>query len=326
VPPAPGWGPPPAPGAPGGYPGWGPPIVQAPKPGVVPLRPLGLTEILDGAFTYIRRSPGVVLGISALVAVISNLAQFLINISVFGSAEAELAALDETATFQDAFGVFGSIIGGSLVAGIIAVVFQTAGTGLLTIVMGRAVLGERITAAQAWERGRRLILPLLGLTVLTSILWFIGGLACLLPGIFLYVMWSLAPAALMLERGGVIESMRRSWRLVRGSWWRIFGILLLAAIIAGAVGQLILAPFGVVGILIDGVSAEPGQGLPWASLALSSLGGIVATTITLPFSAGVIALLYIDQRMRREAFDLELGRAASSTPPTPPPSAGPTFH
>ncbi len=293
---------------------------------MVPLRPLGLTEILDGAFTYIRRSPAVVLGISALVAVISNLTQFLINISVLGSATSDLESLDETATFQDAFGVLGAVIGGSLVALVVAVVFQTAGTGLLTIVMGRAVLGEQITAAQAWERGRRLILPLLGLTVLTSLLWLLGGLACLLPGIFLYVMWSLAPASLMLERGGVIESMRRSWRLVRGSWWRVFGILLLAAIIAGAVGQLILAPFAGAGIFIDGFAAQPGEGLPWASLALNSLGGIVATTVTLPFSAGVIALLYVDQRMRREAFDLELTRAVSATAPPPPPPPSPTFH
>jgi hypothetical protein len=296
---------------------------------VVPLRPLGLTEILDGAFTYIRRSPGVVLGIAALVAVISNLAQFLINISVLGSTTAELESFDETATFQDVFGAFGALIGGTLVAAIVALVFQTAGTGLLTIVMGRAVLGEQITAAQAWERGRRLILPLLGLTVLTSILWFLGGLACILPGIFLYVMWSLAPAALMLERGGVIDSMRRSWRLVRGSWWRIFGILLLAGIIAGAVGQLVIAPFAVVGVAVDGFTAQPGEGLPWASLALSTLGGIVATTITLPFSAGVVALLYVDQRMRREAFDLELTRATSTSPsePTQPPTPpGPTFH
>jgi hypothetical protein len=120
--------------------------------------------------------------------------------------------------------------------------------------------------------------------------------------------------------------MRRSWRLVRGSWWRIFGILLLAAIIATAVGQLILAPFVAAGAFIDGFAAQPGEGLPWASLALNSLGGIVSTTITLPFSAGVVALLYVDQRMRREAFDLELTRAVSATPPTPPPPPGPTFH
>lgn len=335
---APGWGGvPAAPMPPSGPPGWGPPLPAAAKPGVVPLRPLGLTEILDGAFTYIRRSPGVVLGIAAVVAVISNLAQFLINVSVLGSTESQLAALDETATAEDFFGAFGSLIGGSVVAGVVALVFQTVGTGLLTVVMGRAVLGESITAAQAWERGRGLILPLLGLTVLTSLLWGAGALLCLIPGVFLYVMWSLAPAALMLERGGVIASMRRSWRLVQGSWWRIFGILVLAAIIAGAVGQLILAPFGVAGVVIDGLDSEPGQGLPWATLALSSVGGIIATTITLPFSAGVIALLYVDQRMRREAFDLELARAGSTagaTPPAPPvnppappaPPPGPTIH
>lgn len=320
------WGAPSAPGAMAPGPTWGPPATLAPKPGVVPLRPLGLTEILDGAFSYIRRSPAVVLGIAALVAVASNVVQLLINLSVLGGATAQLEAADANATPGEVFGALGALLGGSLVAIIVALIFQTIGTGLLTIVMGRAVLGEDVSGREAWQRGRSLLLPLIGLVLLTSVLWLGGTVFFIVPGVFLYVVWSLAPAALMLERRGVIDSMRRSWRLVMGSWWRIFGILLLASIIAGAVGQLILAPFTVAGFAIDGFASQPGEGLPLATLLLTALGGIIATTITLPFSAGVIALLYVDQRMRREAFDLELARAASgrsADPSAAPPTAAP---
>jgi hypothetical protein len=47
-----------------------------------------------------------------------------------------------------------------------------------------------------------------------------------------------------------------------------------------------------------------------------SIGGMIAQTITLPVSAGVAVLLYIDRRIRREALDLELARSAGVAPGT----------
>ena len=45
---------------------------MAPKPGVIPLRPLGVGEILDGAISYIRANPGVTLGLSAVVITLTS--------------------------------------------------------------------------------------------------------------------------------------------------------------------------------------------------------------------------------------------------------------
>ena len=42
--------------------------MAAPKPGIIPLRPLSVGEILDGTFTTIRRHPKATLGLSAAVA------------------------------------------------------------------------------------------------------------------------------------------------------------------------------------------------------------------------------------------------------------------
>jgi hypothetical protein len=283
----------------------------APKPGVVPLRPLGLTEILDGAFAYIRRSPGVVLGISAIIAVVSSLVQLLLIIGPLVSASDELDALsvDPTVTFGDLFAPLGEILGATLIAALFGLVLQTIGTGILTVVMARAVLGQDLTAREAWERSRALLLPLLGLVTLYTLGWLAGGLLFLIPGIYLYVVWSLAAPALMLERRGVIDAFGRSFRLVKGSFWRVLGILLLAAIIAFAVAQIVAIPFALVGGAVDGFTQEPGAALPLTSLLLSSLGSIIGLAITLPFTAGVTALIYVDQRMRREAFDLELAAA-----------------
>src|SRR5687767_11648313 len=56
-------------------PGWGAPVATAPKPGVVPLRPLGLGEVLDGAVALVRGYPRAALGVSAVVALVTTLIQ-----------------------------------------------------------------------------------------------------------------------------------------------------------------------------------------------------------------------------------------------------------
>ena len=50
---------------------WTPPP-PPPKPGIIPLRPLGVGEILDGAISSIRAQPRLMLGLSAVVAVITQ--------------------------------------------------------------------------------------------------------------------------------------------------------------------------------------------------------------------------------------------------------------
>lgn len=49
---------------------------------------------------------------------------------------------------------------------------------------------------------------------------------------------------------------------------------------------------------------------------------MIGSMITFPITAGVTVLLYIDQRIRREALDLELSRAAGAPAPAPPAPSG----
>ena len=63
--------------------GWVPPP-QAPKPGVIPLRPLGVAELLDGAITAIRRYPKAILLPSFVVALGVGAFGYLINLATIG--------------------------------------------------------------------------------------------------------------------------------------------------------------------------------------------------------------------------------------------------
>lgn len=132
----------------------------------------------------------------------------------------------------------------------------------------------------------------------------------------------------MLEKQGVVKAMRRSAKLVRGSWWRVFGIQLLAQLLVMIVSSVILLPFSRVAAVITGESGASAldemvvTNFGWTYLIITGVGSVIGAMLTLPIVAGVTVLLYIDQRIRREALDVELTRAAATrSQESPPPSA-----
>ncbi|HEX8002589.1 MAG TPA: hypothetical protein VF519_07825 [Mycobacteriales bacterium] len=300
----PGWGGPPAQpgwgGPPGGQPGWGqqnapwgaPP---ASKPGVIPLRPLTLGEILDGSFTVIRHYPKVTLGLSAIVIAIVNLVQ-VGWMATF--------AFNDTVDFDIA-----SFAAGGIVAVLVAAVANTVLAGMLTSVMGEAVLGRQTTIGETWARVRPRFWALLGAAFIGGLVPFLGLFACIVPGIFLWGAWSLVTPALVLERAGVRQALRRSWRLAVPDWWRVWGTRAIAALISGVLAGIIQYPGQ---MLAEFVSADETTVRIALSLVVIFVSQTIAQTITAPFDAGVLSLLYIDRRMRAEGLDVTLAQAAAA--------------
>ncbi|MGW5739663.1 MULTISPECIES: glycerophosphoryl diester phosphodiesterase membrane domain-containing protein [Streptomyces] len=334
----------PGPGGPGGYPGWGawqgPP--PAAKPGVIPLRPLGVGEILDGAVSTMRTYWRTVLGISLAVAVFTEIVVILLQGLVLDNSASTEALDDPSATVGELTRALGDTLLSSGVILLITLLGTIVATALLTMVTSRAVLGKSVTTAEAWQDakprlpkliGLTLLLPLIGMAIVAAgtvpgvliavagasdagiSLAVLGGFAAGVVAVWLLVRFSLASPALMLEKQGVRKSMTRSAKLVRGSWWRVFGIQLLAAIIANVVASIIVIPFSLIAGAVsgDGVTGflDSGTGdLGWTFLIVSGVGSVIGSMLTFPITAGVTVLLYIDQRIRREALDLELARAA----------------
>ncbi|WP_197321415.1 hypothetical protein [Saccharomonospora sp. NB11] len=280
------------------------------RPGVIPLRPLMLGEIVEGAVTTMRRHAGVVFGSAAVVALLSALVYYAADLWLLDAtspapvidadAPPEVQLDQAVSQLQDALPQFG-------VLGLITLVTQTFLAGLLTVVVGRAVLGQSIGVRAAWEELRPRLLPLLGLTAVVTALVMVGTAFFIVPGVWLYALLSLATPALILERGRVGAALRRSVALVQGAWWRVFGVLLAAILVTWVLSYLIQWPFN---LAIDPQAFA--RGYTPEELLLQELGGAVARTVTVPFSAAVTALLYIDQRMRRENLADELARASRS--------------
>ncbi|MFC8142355.1 glycerophosphoryl diester phosphodiesterase membrane domain-containing protein [Streptomyces paradoxus] len=330
-----------APGAHGGWgSGWGGPPPAA-KPGIIPLRPLGVGEILDGAVSTMRTYWRTVLGISLTVAVLTEVIVVLFQGLVLDDSSTE-ALNDPSATLSELSRAMGDAMLNSSVVFVISLVGTVIATALLTTVTSRAVLGKPVTIGEAWRDARPQILKLFGLICVLLLITVgvvtVGALPGLLvtvagsngPGVALTVLgiigagivalwlairFSLASPALMLEKQGIKKAMSRSAKLVQGTWWRIFGIQLLATIIANVVASIIVIPFTLLAAALsgDGLTGWLNTGvgsLGWTFLIISGIGAVIGSMITFPITAGVTVLLYIDQRIRREALDLELARAA----------------
>lgn len=331
-PPAPGWG-----GMPQGH-GWGRPPTAA-KPGVIPLRPLGVGEILDGAVSTMRTHWRTVLGISLTVSVIAEILIILVQRYLLP----EQKSVDPNATGAEALRQASDSAQSQLINSgpttLIAMFATLITTSVLTVVVSRSVLGRGVTLSEAWSEARPRILPLLGLTLLLSLmsaaimaagllpglllgdgagglaLTFLGFLAACAVVLWLMIRFILAAPALMLERQPVLAALRRSAKLVRGSWWRTFGILALTYLLVIVLTLIIAIPFGIVAVSLDsnGLSEflnSSSTDFGWPFLIVTGIGEVIVSTLVYPFTAGVMALLYIDQRIRREALDLELARAA----------------
>lgn len=123
------------------------------------------------------------------------------------------------------------------------------------------------------------------------------------PGVWIMFLWSVVPAALILERVGAVDALSRSQRLVRGSFSRWLGVMVCAMALKlpfDAIGSAFEVPW-VRAYCVDELELHP---------ALYTAGEVVLLSLFLAISAAGMAVVttvyYLDCRVRREGFDLEM--------------------
>ncbi|WP_414687525.1 hypothetical protein [Mycobacterium sp.] len=345
--PPPGYGPypppsyPAAPGyaLPSGYRSAPPPGSATRKPGIIPLRPLSLSDIFNGAAAYIRTNVKATLGLTAIIVVSTQIITLI-------AAAGPLAAAGRLTTAPADELTGGDVTAWLLAAALAGLVGWLAGvllSGMLTAVVGRAVFGSTIGPGETWAKIRGRLTALIGLVALESVgLIILSGLvgltiaavaaagsaaAAILIGlpltlasmasvVYFYTVLSFAPVLIVLERLPVIDAITRSFTLVRNSFWRILGIRVLTWVVVVLIAGAIAAPFNFVGHLLV---APSGWSLVGATVG--AVGSAIGRILTAPFSAGVVALLYTDRRIRAEAFDLVLQTGAAGGPARMQPAA-----
>jgi hypothetical protein len=316
-------------------PGYGVPPPQVRRrwaPGIIPLRPLSLSDIFNGAAVYIRANPRATLGLTAVVVVITQVVTLIATLGPLAAASRLRTAPPDELTGGDV----GAWMGAGALSGLVGWLAGTLLTGMLAVVVGRAVFGSTINAGEAWARIRGRLPALIGLVALECAgLLLLCGLVGLIIGaiaaagnpaaaiilgfplvltsiaavVYLYAALTFAPVLIVLERLPVIDAVTRSFALIRNSFWRVLAIRVLTWLVITLVAGAIAVPFDFLGHLLGG----PG-GPELLGLTVGAVGSAIGRIITAPFSAGVVALLYTDRRIRGEAFDLVLRTGAAGGP------------
>jgi len=309
------------------------------KPGAMPLRPLTLGDMYDAAFRIIRFNPKATVGSAVLVSAVAWVIPVVVTAVLSFTVGASLDATDSDSE-ADLVGVVGSL--GSLGLGTVLSTFGTIlVTGMISHVAAAAAVGRRLTLGEAWAatRGKRWRLVGLALLLGFSVVLILGVYVLLWVGVVvaagdsvaLIVAWGLVSVplfvcfmvwfwvrlyylpvpALMLEPVGIFGAIGRGFALTRKQFWRTFGIALLTVLVVAIAANVVGVPISIAAQILIAFA-----GLKYTLIILTvtqALSQVISAAFVTPFTSSVTSLQYLDQRMRKEAFDVELMQLAGVT-------------
>ncbi|HXJ87502.1 MAG TPA: hypothetical protein VMS18_11845 [Candidatus Binatia bacterium] len=252
------------------------------------LRPLSTGELLDRTFSLYRSHFGLFVGIFALPYLVV-LAYRCVGL-VFQSPSPQLSNMVVSLLWN-------------LGALFLIVIVSAASQAATVVAVSNLHLDRPASVMDSFAAVKVHILGVLGLSMIVSMA---AGMACLfliVPGVLLFIMWSLAVPAKVLEHKGVFDSMSRSMELTKGGRGRIFVIGLLVVVLALAVSWLLQWPV----LIAAGFSLKSGiQRLTIGWQVAMLISEFVSRSLVGALSTIALSLVYYDQRVRKEAFDLQL--------------------
>lgn len=223
---------------------------------------------------------------------------------------------------QNLGALLGSAIVVFVIVGLLAGLLESGGGVVLVLLAGAVRLaghalyvGFVVKLVQDVRDGRRdegfgdlfsaaapFIFPLIGFGILFAIGVTIGFILVVIPGLVLLTFWSVGAPAIVVEGIGPIDAFGRSWRLVRGEAWSVFGVILLVLLIVIAIGVVFAAIANPIG---------NGEVSTW-------IASIISATITAPIFALAVTVLYYD--LAGGIVGPGPSAAAEAPPPPPPPT------
>ena len=249
------------------------------------LQPMGVGEILDAAIKLYRSQWRSLMAIVAIALVPITFLQVFLTRSLGSPYSTDAVPAD----------VEGTLIASGVLALIQLLVVQPFLTAAVAKASADVYLGHTVVVGSTFRFAVSRIHSILWISILSGLAALLGFLLLIVPGIIVLVRYYFGSTVLVVEGKKGSKALGRSWRLAKGSFWKIFGTLLLAGILSNIIESILSIPaalaFGAIGP----------AGWPLYAIGLS-----VAAILTTPFTTLIAVLLYFDLRIRKEAFDLEV--------------------
>jgi hypothetical protein len=296
-------------------------------PGPVPLglRPLGAAERLDAALKSYFANFRNITRVVALIAVPFGVIEAIINYSSGENSPGLTTTTLPNGTTQLQTTDIWSRLAGDLSVLLISSIVSTLVIATVAVLVGAWYVGSPVAWREALRKSARrlpstllflfyrylaflVIIAVAALPVIAfhdadvgagAVLWgLLVGIGAFVAIVWIDISWKATVPTIMLEDLGAVRAMRRSFRLIKGTWWNVLGTIILAVllteVIAGFFGAIL-----VVGILATRLDA----------VGFIIIDGIVNTAILIlvtPFTAAVNVVVAIDMRVRKEGLDLEI--------------------
>lgn len=173
----------------------------------------------------------------------------------------------------------------------------------LTVVISDICLGNAPTPKRAFsrvlEKGQGWHLFITGLVLGFATL--LGMVLLIVPGLWVFMRSLFTSTIVVLEDRRGTDAIRRSFALTKGQVWRMTGLYFLTVLGGMVVGIF----FGILFAIVHGIVI--GMDGPESGLAtiLPLLANVSALLLTFPMGPMTLILLYYDQRVRRESYDVQ---------------------
>jgi hypothetical protein len=246
-----------------------------------PLQPRTIGGILSTAFDVYKANWVKLMTIVAVIVVPLTLIDALITRGALAAKRTTTLTPFGTTTAVEARSAF-VWIGGGLIAGLLLIVMWFVVEAAVSRSAAQTTVGDPIDVEGSYRWAFDHLWSILGISLLAALV-IIGGLILLIvPGLIFIVMLSVVIPSFVFENRRGSAALGRSWELVKGHFWHVAGAILLAGLITGVVSSLLTAP-------------TKNWFVYWI---LAS----IARVLTIPFSALVSVILYLDLRARSESL------------------------
>jgi len=250
---------------------------------------MSVGRVFSRGFGVIADNPVTVFGVAFVLGTLPGLAINLVGRSM-GTSMSGLSA----ATL-DGYQVMG--------AAAIGFLMLLIGLALKALVQGslvRATLAyardERATFGECIASSLGVVLPLIGLVIVMVIAVGAGLMLLIVPGVILYIIWSVASPALVAERTGVFGALARSSELTKGARWKVFGVEFLLLMFNWIFSAVLSATMpATVGTDLTKLATT---GLPVSWIVLSAISGTIINTVW----STIQASLYVELRNWKEGL------------------------
>jgi len=146
---------------------------------------------------------------------------------------------------------------------------------------------KRLSLKRAMKFVASKYLTILAATVLFSIIIGLGFLALIIPGIYLAVRLFFYDYSILVDGEDTFSSLRKSWKIMKGRWWDLFGLLIVVAI-----------PIVVISFLLGFFSGIFFGYNTFMLSAVSSVFSFFVSLFYIPWAYSVFTLAYLELRRR----------------------------